>query len=107
MTSYEEEDRQIAGLGDSCIKCVLDRLATLSIPTIRVEALENSLLPYFVSLLSLVWSLEALKMYCVMRIPIIYFPDILYTLHTSVKLVLYAKVEANLRRQGTPKMFII
>ena len=35
----EEENRQITGLH---VKRVLDRLATLSIPTIRVEALEYS-----------------------------------------------------------------
>ena len=37
----EEGERQIVSLGDSRIKRVLDRLATL-IPTVRVEALENS-----------------------------------------------------------------
>ena len=37
----EEEDRQI---GDSRIKRELDRLATLSILTVRVEALEYSIL---------------------------------------------------------------
>ena len=38
----EEGERQIVSLGDSRIKRVLDRLATLSIPTVRVEALEYS-----------------------------------------------------------------
>ena len=45
MTSYEEEEegeRQIASSGDSRIKRVLDRLATLSIPTVRLVALEYS-----------------------------------------------------------------
>ena len=32
-----EDERQILSLGDSPIKCVLDRLTTLSIPTFRVE----------------------------------------------------------------------
>ena len=36
----EEGEGQIVSSGDSRIKCVLDRLATLSIPTVRVEALE-------------------------------------------------------------------
>ena len=36
----EEEERQIVSSGDSHIKRVLDRLATLSIPTVRVEALD-------------------------------------------------------------------
>ena len=38
----EEGERQIASSGDSRINRVLDRLATLSIPTVRVEALEYS-----------------------------------------------------------------
>ena len=38
----EEGERQIASSGDSRIKCVLDRLATLSIPTVRLVALEYS-----------------------------------------------------------------
>ena len=38
----EEEGRQIVSSGDSRIKRVLDRLATLSIPTVTVEALEYS-----------------------------------------------------------------
>ena len=38
----EEGERQIVSLGDSRIKHVLDRLATLSILTVRVEALEYS-----------------------------------------------------------------
>ena len=38
----EEGERQIMSSGDSCIKRVLDCLATLSIPTVRVEALEYS-----------------------------------------------------------------
>ena len=38
----EEGERQIVSSGDSCIKRVLDRLATLSIPTVRVEALKYS-----------------------------------------------------------------
>ena len=38
----EEGERQIVSLGDSHIKRLLDRLATLSIPTVRVEALEYS-----------------------------------------------------------------
>ena len=33
----EEEERQIASLGDLHIKRVLERLATLSIPTVRVK----------------------------------------------------------------------
>ena len=36
----EEGEGQIVSSGDSRIKRVLDRLATLSIPTVRVEALE-------------------------------------------------------------------
>ena len=52
----EEEERQISS----------GTLTTLSIPKVRVEALENNyikslLVPEFVSL-------EALKMYCVMRV---------------------------------------
>ena len=38
----EEGERQIVSSGDSHIKRVLDRLATLSIPTVSVEALEYS-----------------------------------------------------------------
>ena len=38
----EEDERQIASSGDSRIKRVLDRLATLSIPTVRLVALEYS-----------------------------------------------------------------
>ena len=38
----EEGERQIASSGDSRIKRVLDRLATLSIPTVRLVALEYS-----------------------------------------------------------------
>ena len=38
----EEGEGQIVNSGDSRIKRVLDRLATLSIPTVRVEALEYS-----------------------------------------------------------------
>ena len=38
----EEEERQIVSSGDSRIKCLSDRLATLSIPAVRVEALEYS-----------------------------------------------------------------
>ena len=38
----KEGERQIVSLGDSRIKRVLDRLVTLSIPTVRVEALEYS-----------------------------------------------------------------
>ena len=38
----EEGERQIASSGNSCIKRVLDRLATLSMPRVRVEALEYS-----------------------------------------------------------------
>ena len=38
----EEGERQIMSLGDSRIKRMLDRLATLSILTVRVEALEYS-----------------------------------------------------------------
>ena len=38
----EEGERQIVNSGDSRIKRVVDRLATLSIPTVRVEALEYS-----------------------------------------------------------------
>ena len=37
-----KEERQIVGLGNSRIKHVLDHLATLSILTVRVEALEYS-----------------------------------------------------------------
>ena len=42
----------------SRIKCVLDRLATLSIPAVRVEVIASYIKSF---------SLEALKMYCVMR----------------------------------------
>ena len=35
----EEGERQIVSLGDSRIKRVLDRLATVNLPTLRVEAL--------------------------------------------------------------------
>ena len=38
----EEGERQFVSSDDSRIKCVLDRLATLSIPTVTVEALEYS-----------------------------------------------------------------
>ena len=38
----EEGEGQIVSLGDSRIKRVLDSLATLSIPTVRVEALKYS-----------------------------------------------------------------
>ena len=38
----EEGERQIASSGGSRIKRVLDRLATLSIPTVRLVALEYS-----------------------------------------------------------------
>ena len=38
----EEGERQIVSSGDSRIKRVLDCLATLSIPTVRVEALKCS-----------------------------------------------------------------
>ena len=38
----EEGEGQIVNSGDSRIKRVVDRLATLSIPTVRVEALEYS-----------------------------------------------------------------
>ena len=58
-----EEVEQIMSLGDSRIKHVRDRIAILSMPTVRVVVLEYSQLhkkAYFVSL-------EALKMYCVMR----------------------------------------
>ena len=44
-------------LGDSRIKRVRDRIAILSMPTVRVVVLEKRLRTYFVSL-------EALKMYC-------------------------------------------
>ena len=54
-------------LYDSCIECVRDCLASLSLVTVRVVALEyitsnkKSLITW------LFVSLEALKMYCVMR----------------------------------------
>ena len=38
----EEGEGQIVNADDSRIKRVMDRLATLSIPTVRVEALEYS-----------------------------------------------------------------
>ena len=38
----EEGERQIVSSGDSRIKRVLDRLAILSMPRVRVEALEYS-----------------------------------------------------------------
>ena len=42
LCRFKEEERQIVSSGDSRIKHVLERLATLSIPTVRVEALEYS-----------------------------------------------------------------
>ena len=42
LKEEEEGERQIVSSGDSRIKRVLDRLATLSIPTVRVEALKYS-----------------------------------------------------------------
>ena len=42
LKEEEEGERQIASSGDSRIKRVLDRLATLSIPTVRFVALEYS-----------------------------------------------------------------
>ena len=38
----EEGERQIVSSGDSRTKRILDHLATLSIPTVRVEALKYS-----------------------------------------------------------------
>ena len=59
----EEEVGQIVSLGDLRIKRVRDRIAFLSMLTVRVVVLEYSQLhrtSHFASL-------EALKMYCVMR----------------------------------------
>ena len=41
LCCFKEEGERQVSLGDSRIKCVLDRLATC-IPTVRVEALEYS-----------------------------------------------------------------
>ena len=59
----DEEDGQILSLGDFHIEHVRDRIAIISMLTVRVVVLEYSQLhkkAYNVSL-------EALKMYCVMR----------------------------------------
>ena len=38
----EEEDGQIVSLDDSCVECVRDHLASLSLLTVRVVVLEYS-----------------------------------------------------------------
>ena len=42
LKEEEEGERQIVSSGDSRTKRILDHLATLSIPTVRVEALKYS-----------------------------------------------------------------
>ena len=63
---FEEEDGQIMSSDDSRIECVRNRLASLSLLTVRVVALEYSQLhkkPYNL----VVCDFGGLKMYCVMR----------------------------------------
>ena len=42
LEEEEEENRQIVSLDDSCVECVRDHLASLSLLTVRVVVLEYS-----------------------------------------------------------------